>query len=235
MHGMNRIPMIDYKIRTSARSRHVRLSVSHHSGVVVVVPRGFDVSRIPEIISNKENWIKRSIEKVQFVPPPLEIPSQIHLQSIGRIFNVVVENSVNGRNDLIEQNNVVKLCIRPGRKRVPFTLLRKWFNQKSNSILLPWLERLSKQHGFDYKRGAVRSQRTRWGSCSAKKNINLNRALLFLRPELVEYLMVHELCHTVEMNHSKRFWELVENHCREYRVLDKELRNARKHVEAWLH
>jgi predicted metal-dependent hydrolase len=227
--------MIDYKIRTSARSRHVRLSVSHHSGVVVVVPRGFDTSRIPEIIVKREEWIKRSIEKVQLTAPALEIPTRINFQSIGCSFSVAVEHNLKHKNYLIEENNLLKLWFDPRNKRIPFTLLKKWFHQKSTDILLPWLERVSKEHGFTYNRGAIRSQRTRWGSCSTKKNINLNQILLFLRPELVEYLMIHELCHTVEMNHSKKFWELVEQHCQDYRALDKELKNARKYVEGWFH
>jgi predicted metal-dependent hydrolase len=96
------------------------------------------------------------------------------------------------------------------------------------------LERVSKEHGFIYNRGAIRFQRTRWGSCSTKKNVNLNQALVFLRPELVEYLMIHELCHTVEMNHSKRYWKLVGEHCPDFQLLDKELKNARGSVERWV-
>ncbi len=227
--------MIDYKIRTSSRSRHVRLSVSHHAGVVVVVPHGFDTSRIPDIIVKKEDWIKRSIEKVQSAAPAVEIPARINLQSIGCSFNVVVEHNLNRENTLIEENNILKLSIDARNKKIPFTLLKKWFDRKSTDILLPWLDRVGKEHGFTYNRGAIRSQRTRWGSCSIKRNINLNRALLFLRPELVEYLLIHELCHTREMNHSKRFWELVGRHCPDYRALDKELKNARKYVAGWLH
>ena len=227
--------MIDYKVRTSARSRHVRLSVSQHSGVVVVVPRGFDISKISEIIVKKEQWIRRSIEKVRWTGSAIEIPTRINLRSIGFSFGVVVEYHSNRRNRLVEENGTLKLCIDSRSKRVPFNLLKRWLREKSAAILLPWLEKVSEEHGFSYNGGAVRNQRTRWGSCSVKKNINLNQALVFLRPELVEYLMIHELCHTVEMNHSKKYWELVARHCPEYRTLDKELRSARKDVEVWVY
>lgn len=227
--------MLTYSIRTSPRSRHVRLSVSHNSGVVIVVPLGFDTSRIPEIIAKKEGWIRRSIEKVQWTVSPVEIPTRILLQSIGCSFNIVVEHNSDHKNYLIEDNDTLKLCFHPRSKRIPSTLLKKWLRQKSVNILLPWLERVSKDHGFTYNRGGVRFQRTRWGSCSTRKNINLNQALVFLRPELVEYLMIHELCHTVEMNHSKRFWGLVGEHCQDYRMLDKELKSAREHVERWVY
>jgi hypothetical protein len=227
--------MLTYSIRTSSRSRNVRLSVSHHSGVVIVVPLGFDPSRIPDIIAKKERWIRRSIEKVQWIVSPVEIPTHINLLSTGRSFNVVFEHNSNHKSHLIEENDILKLCIDPRGKRIPFTLLKKWLRQKSVGILLPWLEKVSKEHGFIYHKGAIRFQRTRWGSCSTKKNINLNQALVFLRPELVEYLMIHELCHTVEMNHSTRFWKLVGEQCRDYRALDKELKNARRYVERWVY
>jgi predicted metal-dependent hydrolase len=225
--------MIDYKVRTSTRSRYVRLSVSKDSGVVVVIPRGFDMSKISEIIVKKEQWIRRSIEKVRWTGSAIEIPTRINLRSIGFSYDVVVEYHSNRRNRLIEENGTVKLSIDSRSKRAPFTLLKEWLREKSAVILLPWLEKISKEHGLGYNHGAVRFQRSRWGSCSGKKNINLNQALVFLRPELVEYLMIHELCHTVEMNHSKKYWELVERHCPGYRILDKELRGARKDVEAW--
>jgi len=227
--------MLTYSIRTSSRSRHVRLSVSRDSGVVIVVPSGFDTSRIPEIIAKKEGWIKRSIEKAQSIGTALEIPTRIEFQSIGCSFNVVIEHNSNHKNYLIEDHDALRLGLDPRNKKVPFTLLKKWLRQKAVAMLLPWLEKVSNEHGFTYNRAAIRSQRTRWGSCSPRKNINLNQALVFLRPELAEYLMIHELCHTVELNHSKRFWDLVGKHCQGYRVLDKELKSAKGHVDRWVY
>ncbi len=227
--------MLTYTLRISPRSRHLRLSVSRHSGLEIVVPLGFDTSTIPEIIAQKAGWIRRSIEKVQPNFSPIEIPTRIRLQSIDRSFNVIREYNSSYKNHFIEDNSTLKLCIDSRNKRMPFTLLKKWLHHKSCSILLPWVERISKNHGLPYNKAAIRFQKTRWGSCSIKKNINLNRTLVFLPPELVEYLMIHELCHTVEMNHSRRFWELVGKHSYDYRALDKELKSARKYVEGWIY
>jgi predicted metal-dependent hydrolase len=227
--------VLTYTLRTSSRSRHVRLSISHHSGLEIVVPLRFDTSKIPEIIAEKDEWIRRSIEKVQSNLSPIEIPTRILLQSIDRSINVVLDHKSMHENLLIEDNNTLRLCIDSRNKRMPYTLLKKWLHQKSRTILLPWLERVSKNHGFPYNKAAIHFQRTRWGSCSIKKNINLNRTLVFLPPELVEYLMIHELCHTVEMNHSKKFWELVKKHCHDYQALDKQLKSARRYVERWVY
>ncbi len=213
----------------------MRLSVSRHSGVIVVVPSGFDQSKISEIIVRKERWIRRSIEKVQWTGSAPEIPTRINLRSIGSGYDVIIEYRSSRKSRLVEDNGTLKIFADPRSTRIPFNLLKKWLRTKSEEILLPWLERVSAEHGFVYSKGGVRFQRTRWGSCSVRKNISLNQALVFLRPEVVEYLMLHELCHTIEMNHSRKFWELVRKHCPDYRMLDKELRGARKEIEVWVY
>lgn len=68
---------------------------------------------------------------------------------------------------------------------------------------------LNKMYGYDVGRVSIRNQKTRWGSCSGKKNLSFNYKIVFLPDVLQEYLIVHELCHLREMNHSKKFWDLV--------------------------
>ena len=68
------------------------------------------------------------------------------------------------------------------------------------------LAALAIQHGFEFKRLSIRLQRTRWGSCSTRGTISINLALLFQRPEVLRYLMCHELAHTRHMNHSATYW-----------------------------
>ena len=79
--------------------------------------------------------------------------------------------------------------------------------------------------GVDYQRITIKSQRTRWGSCSAKGNLNFNLALLLVPPEVLDYVVVHELCHRLEMNHSARFWGHVERVYPAYKVCRKWLKD----------
>jgi len=86
------------------------------------------------------------------------------------------------------------------------------------------VERFNQFYNFDVNKIAIRDQKTRWGSCSSQNNLNFNYRILFLPDELVDYLIVHELCHLQEMNHSKRFWGLVGETISNYRQLSKKLR-----------
>lgn len=79
--------------------------------------------------------------------------------------------------------------------------------------------------GVDYGRITIRCQHTRWGSCSARGNLNFNCLLLLCPPEVLDYVVIHELCHRKELNHSPRFWEEVERSCPDYRVHRKWLKD----------
>jgi len=81
-------------------------------------------------------------------------------------------------------------------------------------------------YGFKIKRIAIKNTSTRWGSCSSLGNLNFNYKIIYLRPELADYLIVHELCHLGELNHSKRFKELVMKTIPNYVNINKELRRT---------
>jgi predicted metal-dependent hydrolase len=82
---------------------------------------------------------------------------------------------------------------------------------------------VSIQTSLPYNRVSIRGQKTRWGSCSSDKNINLNYKLLFLEPEFVKYIIIHELCHTIHLNHSREFWQLVGDFYPDYRDIRKQI------------
>jgi len=88
------------------------------------------------------------------------------------------------------------------------------------------LEVLNLQYGFSYNRVAIRDQRSRWGSCSQRKNLNFNYRLVFLPQHLVDYIIVHELCHLQEFNHGQGFWKLVEAAVPDHEGCRRELRTV---------
>ena len=88
-------------------------------------------------------------------------------------------------------------------------VIEESMRRNAKSILPPRLERLSKQCGLSYTSVKINSSQGRWGSCSGRKDINLSYYLVLLPSHLIDYVLLHELCHTREMNHSERFWALL--------------------------
>ncbi len=89
------------------------------------------------------------------------------------------------------------------------------------------LEQYNRFYNFNYNRVCIRDQKTRWGSCSSQNNLNFNFKIVFLKDRLVDYIIVHELCHLKELNHSSNFWSLVAQAIPDYKVLRKELKWVR--------
>ena len=88
------------------------------------------------------------------------------------------------------------------------------------------LDELAQKHGFQYREVKIRKSKTRWGSCSIHSNINLSIYLMILPEHLINYVLLHELCHTIEMNHSIAFWNLLDKHTNnQAKALREELKN----------
>lgn len=102
-------------------------------------------------------------------------------------------------------NSIVQQTIR--------NIIKKFMQHRAKEILLPRLASLSQAHSLPYNNASIRDSHTRWGSCNNRKEINLSIYLLLLPDELIDYVILHELCHTVEMNHSPRFWALADKVC----------------------
>jgi predicted metal-dependent hydrolase len=113
-------------------------------------------------------------------------------------------------------------------------LLRRWLKAAAAARLVPELEALSRAHSMPVARVSIRCQRTRWGSCSTRGTVSLNCSLLFQRAEVVRYLYVHELAHLKCMNHSPKFWALVERLEPDYQRLDRELLAGWRTVPEWV-
>ena len=88
---------------------------------------------------------------------------------------------------------------------------------KAKKVIPDRVSAFSEIMGVDYGHISIRSQKTRWGSCSSKGNLNFNCLLMLVPPEVMDYVIVHELCHRREMNHSKAFWQEVEKFIPDYK------------------
>lgn len=117
---------------------------------------------------------------------------------------------------VVERNGIEIVILYP--PATDFSQKQEWLTKviieilrKQAKLTLPKrLQELAELHGFNYSGVRINSARTRWGSCSGKKHINLSLFLMILPGELSDYVLLHELCHTKEMNHGPRFWALMD-------------------------
>lgn len=230
-----------YRVRESPKAKHVSLKMSVQDGLEVIVPRGFDQSRIPEILHNKHSWIERTIERLEEQRQQLALevshalPEALHLRAINQLWQVDYHATHSPRVTLSEKDKS-RLILRgnTSNEEACKTLLQQWLTHKAYQRLVPWLWSISQELNLPFNKASIRGQKTLWASCSQQHNISLNFKLLFLPPELVRYVFVHELCHTVHLNHSANFWGLVYQKEADYKAFDRELRRSGHYVPGWL-
>lgn len=127
------------------------------------------------------------------------------------------------------------LRLPPGDLESGLFRLREWVREEARRYLGARLESLAREHGLAYAKLSVRFQKSRWGSCSARGGISLNAGLLFLPDRLINYILLHELCHTRHMNHSQSFWKLLFSLDPDALDRDREMRRAWKYIPLWLY
>jgi len=147
------------------------------------------------------------------------LPQAIDIPAIARRY-AVEYIECDARPRLLEASpQRIQIFGRLADRRAIAQCLRRWLFDLAAVELDAQLRTIAEQFGFQFAKTQIRRQRTRWGSCSARGTISLNVCLLFLEPAILRYLMIHELCHTRQMNHSPRFWSLVEACEPDYRRL----------------
>jgi len=224
-----------YTVRESRRAKRARIDVSAAGRVEVVVPAGFPQRKVPKLIAENRQWLERALERVrqrQAERPELHqrLPERIRLAALDLEWPVAYPGT--GKAGVRESSDG-QLRVHAPDRRGARDALCNWVTRTAKAHLVPWAGAVGKELGLTAGTIRVRAQASRWGSCSGRGNLNLNRNLLFLAPEVVRYLLVHELAHTVHMDHSPKFWALVAHLEPDYRHLDHQLRGAGGHVPVW--
>jgi len=230
------IESLEYSVRVSGRARHARIVVRPDMSIEVVLPQGVHAMRAEALLREKERWLTRTLNRFR-IDPQLEQkrcqngrPEQISFKSVDLDFCVTYHKTDSSQVRVSERGSELRFtgCVDDSLKLN--IALRRWLKRKGGELLLSLLKTESERLGLHYRQAAVRLQKRCWGSCSRNRTISLNAKLLFLPQPLMRYVMIHELAHLKEMNHSKAFWALVERYdesCMEHR---KEL----KQVSCWI-
>jgi len=224
-------------VKANPRARRVLVKLVPGRGLEVVVPKRFDPALVPGILEEKRPWIERTRDRMlaagtDLSGEPPELPETIEYRAWERTVRV----------DYLDRPGAVRVVDNAARMQVAgpvadreqvLEALRRHTVKKAREVLLPWLDRASRRTGLAYCALRVRRQKTRWGSCSSRGTISLNAKLLFLPPELVDHLLLHELCHTRHLNHSKAYWACVAGFEPDYERLERAVSRGGRYVPAW--
>lgn len=199
------------------RLKRVHLSIHPQQGLMVRTPPGFPPTEVKRIIEKKEDWIAKQQQALTRLCPWREYCDGQRLPLLdGEVRLLLQEGTSCGghwRGDVV----AVRVPTGADRDKVR-SVLSSLYRQRAREYIPPRVAMLNQKHfGVSLGRVAVRGQKKIFGSCSAQGNLSFNWRLLLAPAAIADYVIIHELAHRLELNHSPRFWQLVEGACPSYR------------------
>lgn len=203
---MHDLPEIQRRVKSNAR--RLKLRIEHHQ-VYLTTPPNTSEKKIQAFLKESEQWLITTWNNNYAHTAKRLIPmngEQISLPLLHKTYHIILktdqlDTTKNSQNMIVQDNLLSVNAHQAG------SLLKAWVREQASIYLPNQLNQLAMHHGFIYGGCQVRHAKTRWGSCSSQKSISLNAALLLLPIELVHYVLLHELCHTRQLNHSAKFWQ----------------------------
>jgi predicted metal-dependent hydrolase len=228
-----------YAVRRYPRSKSLRLRLNPAGHLLVTAPPWVPQRTVHQFVAARSEWVHEHLQRVLQKALRQPLPHRITLLAVDEDWTVnyvpcpgsplglhVSAGQAGSRSLRLQGDTADEAACR--------ALLRDWLAAQGRARLLPWLASLSVETGLAYRAASIRGQKTRWGSYSARGNVSLNWKLLFLPPRLVRYVLIHELCHSLEMNHSSRFWQHVERFEADLPETRRLMRTASAHLPRWL-
>lgn len=209
----------------SARSRNIRLTVTA-DGIRVSMPRWTPFSAGKAFAEHHSDWIQRELAK----RPTSQLEAG---QRIGKLHYLRYEQILDGK-PATSRVTGTEVIVRlqhgehiedPGVQQRASAAAARALKREAERLLPPRLETLSQKHGLPYKSVGVKSLKRRWGSCDTHRNLVFNLYLMDLPWEYIDYVICHELTHTVHMNHGTEFWKLLTQLNPRAKDISRQLRN----------
>lgn len=230
-----------YSLRRSTRAKYIRLTIHPAKGLEVVLPRWASEKDAIQFLEQKRDWVDSHSDllrpdNIAYEASKFDWPDVLSLAALNEHYAIRHQQDAGKKPRLLLEDHTLIFSGVFSDFKPCVPLVVSWVKQKAKAVLPAQLRLIAAELGFPVNRITIRAQKTLWGSCSHNANISLNAKLLFLSPEMVRYVMVHELCHTQHLNHSKQFWALVERFLPNYKTIEKALRHADKtHVPRWFY
>ncbi|ABO51248.1 protein of unknown function DUF45 [Desulforamulus reducens MI-1] len=211
---------ISYLFRESSRAKNVNLKISLEKGLEVIVPFRYPLGNIEPLLREKEQWILQKLAMISHKAQQKKENSLEEKQAVsflGKSYRLVTVFQQGSPVVELVGDKIIVILPQNHKDNIK-QILEAWLKYQAREIILQRLEVARKELGIHYKQVFIKDQKTRWGSCSSQGNLNFNFRLVMAPLPVIDYLVAHELSHLIEMNHSKKFWSLVERICPKYKT-----------------
>jgi predicted metal-dependent hydrolase len=206
---------IDYRVRRSERARRVRVTVDA-DGVEVVLPRRARQRDAAAAVRELSPWIRRRMRELERAQEAITARGD----TVPYLDELLMVRPQAGRTRVHRRGD--ELLAPAGAERAP--ALERWYRRAARDEIATRLDRACALAGSSYAKLTIRGQRTRWASCSRTGAMSFNWRLLLAPEAVLDYVVWHEVCHLEVMDHSPRFWSLLERWCPDYREHSRWLR-----------
>jgi predicted metal-dependent hydrolase len=218
--------VIEYPIRRSDRARRARINVSA-DGVEVVVPRRMALRQVVPFVEEKRPWIERTLRRIREAEEAaaVRLADGGSVPYLGRSLELRVRVEPGRmRSHVALRGDSLRVAVgSPGADAVR-AALEAWYRRRARGEVAPRLDAACARAGTSYTRLSIRAQRTRWASCSSTGAMSFNWRLLLAPPEILDYVVEHEVAHLEVLDHSPRFWRLLGSRSPAYREHERWLR-----------
>lgn len=207
------MPILVNRLIRSKR-RTIALIVERDGSVTVRAPLKMSAKLIEEFVEKNANWVENKrveVQSLQSEQTRQYLPGEQFLFR-GRPYALEIVGNTDKKLELADSFRLSE-----SERHNAEAIFRIWYRTQAAKIIGERVAYFAKQFGLDVNHVRITSARTRWGSCSAKGTLSFSWRLLMTPPDVIDYVVVHELAHTIHHNHSKRFWKLVERWMPEYK------------------
>jgi predicted metal-dependent hydrolase len=197
-----------YTTVRSAKRKKLTITVERDSSILVLAPESATDEAIDRVVQSKRQWL---FEKLQNAPkyqgthaPGKEVVSGESALYLGREYRITMTDASDAR--VVFDRAFV---IPQGDRLQTRQAFRDWYQAQAQEVILPRVQRLALELGVGLAEAVIVDDRLRWGSCTAKNNVRLNWRLIKAPMSVIDYVIVHELAHLIEGNHTPTFWNIV--------------------------
>jgi predicted metal-dependent hydrolase len=219
----------EINIRRSPGSRYIRIRIDPEEGIILMVPGNISDREALKFAREKKNWIRKSLLRRDSVKnattvfnDPTDFKTRMHSLYVEKHAKSTIKSMVWQDKVVVWYPDFAEVSD-PRIQKVIRKAIEEAWRIEAKKYLPVRTDELASKFNFKYAHLSIKNAKTRWGSCSAQNNLNLNLQLMRLPDYLIDYVILHELVHTVEKNHKNSFWSLLERVLPGAEKMDKEL------------